>query len=321
MRRSCGLISDEGRRVLDIRELVCSYGKVVALKGLSISVQSGQLVSLIGANGAGKTTTLRAISGLLKPTSGYILFNGNDITYAPARKVLSLGIACCPEGRRVFPYLTVRENLEMGCYLRSDRAGIAGDMERIFSDFPVLAERAGQAAGTLSGGEQQMLAIGRALMSRPALISVRRAFAGSCSKHRGTYLRDHSEHPRAGNDSADGRAKCACCTRNVRLRLCARKRQSGAPGYWQGIAHQPQCATSLSRRLRRAWLALGVSRTHLRDVARAWISDFCGRLVESVAIGVPREENLDIDASCGARTLSSSTRGGDIMCTRGAHRR
>ena len=170
MRRSCGLISDEGRRVLDIRELVCSYGKVVALKGLSLSVQSGQLVSLIGANGAGKTTMLRAISGLLKPTSGYILFNGNDITYAPARKVLSLGIACCPEGRRVFPYLTVRENLEMGCYLRSDRAGIAGDMERIFSDFPVLAERAGQAAGTLSGGEQQMLAIGRALMSRPALI-------------------------------------------------------------------------------------------------------------------------------------------------------
>jgi branched-chain amino acid transport system ATP-binding protein len=156
--------------VLDIRELVCSYGKVAALKGLSIRVQSGQLVSLIGANGAGKTTTLRAISGLLKPISGYILFNGNDITYAPARKVLSLGIACCPEGRRVFPYLTVRENLEMGCYLRSDRAGIAGDMERIFSDFPVLAERAGQAAGTLSGGEQQMLAIGRALMSRPALV-------------------------------------------------------------------------------------------------------------------------------------------------------
>ncbi len=156
--------------MLDIRELVCSYGKVVALKGLSLSVQSGQLVSLIGANGAGKTTTLRAICGLLKPTSGYILFNGNDITYAHARKVLSLGIACCPEGRRVFPYLTVRENLEMGCYLRSDRAGIAGDMERIFSDFPVLAERAGQAAGTLSGGEQQMLAIGRALMSRPTLL-------------------------------------------------------------------------------------------------------------------------------------------------------
>jgi branched-chain amino acid transport system ATP-binding protein len=156
--------------VLEIRDLVCSYGKVVALKGLSLSVKKGQLVTLIGANGAGKTTTLRAISGLLKPQSGQILFNRDDITFASVRKVLSLGIACCPEGRRIFPYLTVRENLEMGCYLRSDRAGIAKDMEQIFSHFPRLAERSRQAAGTLSGGEQQMLAIGRALMSRPTLV-------------------------------------------------------------------------------------------------------------------------------------------------------
>jgi branched-chain amino acid transport system ATP-binding protein len=156
--------------VLEIRNLVCSYGKVLALKGVSLRVEKGQLVALIGANGAGKTTTLRAISGLLTPQSGEILFDGHDISRAPARKVLSLGIACCPEGRRVFPYLTVDENLEMGCYLRSDRAEIDKDKEQIFAQFPRLAERSTQLAGTLSGGEQQMLAIGRALMSRPKLV-------------------------------------------------------------------------------------------------------------------------------------------------------
>jgi branched-chain amino acid transport system ATP-binding protein len=156
--------------VLEIRDLVCRYGKVLALKGISLSVKKGQLVALIGANGAGKTTTLRAISGLLKPHAGSIVFNNHDITRAPARKVLPLGIACCPEGRRVFPYLSVQENLKMGCYLRSDRSAIAHDMAQIFTRFPILAERANQAAGTLSGGEQQMLAIGRALMSRPSLV-------------------------------------------------------------------------------------------------------------------------------------------------------
>ena len=137
---------------------------------MSLSVKKGQLVALIGANGAGKTTMLRAISGLLKPRSGQITFNGHDITQAPARKVLSLGIACCPEGRRVFPHLTVRENLEMGCYLRTNRVEIAKDMDKIFEQFPRLAERRAQEAGTLSGGEQQMLAISRALMSRPTLV-------------------------------------------------------------------------------------------------------------------------------------------------------
>jgi branched-chain amino acid transport system ATP-binding protein len=156
--------------VLELRDLVCSYGKVLALKGISLRVEKGQLVALIGANGAGKTTTLRAICGLLTPQSGQILFDGHDISRAPARKVLSLGIACCPEGRRVFPYLTVDENLEMGCYLRSDRAEIDKDKEKILAQFPRLAERSTQLAGTLSGGEQQMLAIGRALMSRPKLV-------------------------------------------------------------------------------------------------------------------------------------------------------
>lgn len=156
--------------MLELRDVVCCYGQVTALKGVSLSVRRGELVALIGANGAGKTTTLKAISGLLHPTAGSIVFDGHDITHASARTILSLGIAHCPEGRHVFPQMTVLENLEMGCYLRSDRREIAADMTRVFDQFPRLAERRQQPAGTLSGGEQQMLAIGRALMSRPKLI-------------------------------------------------------------------------------------------------------------------------------------------------------
>ena len=156
--------------MLEIRNLVCGYGKITALKGVSLTVREGQLVALIGANGAGKTTTLRSISGLLRASSGQILFDGEDVTGASARRILSLGIAHCPEGRRVFPHMSVEENLEMGAYLRSDGAEVARDMSRIFEQFPRLAERRAQVAGTLSGGEQQMLAIGRAMMSKPKLI-------------------------------------------------------------------------------------------------------------------------------------------------------
>jgi branched-chain amino acid transport system ATP-binding protein len=158
------------KSVLELRDVVCRYGPVAALKGISLTVGKGQLVALIGANGAGKTTTLKAISGLLHPTAGTIAFDGHDITHASPRAILSLGIAHCPEGRHVFPQMTVLENLEMGCYLRADRREIAADMTGIFDQFPRLAERRQQTAGTLSGGEQQMLAIGRALMSRPKLI-------------------------------------------------------------------------------------------------------------------------------------------------------
>jgi branched-chain amino acid transport system ATP-binding protein len=133
-------------------------------------VKKGELVTLIGANGAGKTTTLKAISGVLPPAAGRIRFEGEDITRASARRILQLGIAHCPEGRRVFPYMSVRENLEMGCYLRKDKAGIESDLGKIYERFPILSERREQAAGTLSGGEQQMLAISRALMSRPKLV-------------------------------------------------------------------------------------------------------------------------------------------------------
>jgi branched-chain amino acid transport system ATP-binding protein len=156
--------------VLKVEGLVCRYGKVAAVRELSMEVRRGELVALIGANGAGKTTTLRAISGVLPPAAGRVEFLGEDIARASPRRILELGIAHCPEGRRVFPYMSVLENLEMGAYLRSDRAQIAADMERLFERFPILHERRHQAAGTMSGGEQQMLAISRALMSRPKLV-------------------------------------------------------------------------------------------------------------------------------------------------------
>ena len=156
--------------MLTVENLECRYGKVSAVRGLSLEVKQGELVTLIGANGAGKTTTLKAISGVLRPAAGRIRFGGEDITGMPAKQIIARGIAHCPEGRHVFPYMTVRENLEMGCYLRRDSHAVAADMERLFGRFPILAERRDQAAGTLSGGEQQMLAISRALMSRPKLV-------------------------------------------------------------------------------------------------------------------------------------------------------
>ena len=156
--------------MLEIRDLRCRYGKVSAVMGLSLEVKEGELVALIGANGAGKTTTLKAISGLLSNLEGKISFLGQDITGVAPRVIINRGISHCPEGRRIFPYMSVLENLEMGCYLRKDKEGIAKDMDNVFERFPVLKERIQQTAGTLSGGEQQMLAIGRALMSRPRLI-------------------------------------------------------------------------------------------------------------------------------------------------------
>jgi branched-chain amino acid transport system ATP-binding protein len=156
--------------VLRLEGLRAAYGPVEALRGIDLEIRAGELVCLLGANGAGKSSTLRAISGLLRPTAGRVVLDGCDITGQEPAAVLAAGIAHCPEGRRVFPYLSVHDNLEMGAYIRADRAGIAADLERVFTHFPILAERRRQPAGTLSGGEQQMLAIGRALMARPRLI-------------------------------------------------------------------------------------------------------------------------------------------------------
>ena len=156
--------------MLEIQGLRAAYGPVEALRGVDLEVRAGELVCLLGANGAGKSSTLRAISGLVRPTGGRIVLDGRPITGLEPAAILAAGIAHCPEGRRVFPYLTVEENLAMGAYVRRDREGIAADLEGVCAHFPILGERRRQAAGTLSGGEQQMLAIGRALMARPRLI-------------------------------------------------------------------------------------------------------------------------------------------------------
>jgi branched-chain amino acid transport system ATP-binding protein len=156
--------------MLSVEALHAAYGPIAALRGLDLDVRAGELVCLIGANGAGKSSTLRAISGLLPATRGRILFEGREIHRRPPDEILAMGIAHCPEGRRVFPYLTVEENLEMGAWVRHDRRSVASDIARLCEHFPILAERRRQAAGTLSGGEQQMLAIARALMARPRLL-------------------------------------------------------------------------------------------------------------------------------------------------------
>jgi branched-chain amino acid transport system ATP-binding protein len=156
--------------MLTLERVAARYGRVAALEDVTLAVSAGELVCLIGANGAGKTTTLKTISGLLRPVAGRILLDGAEIHGLSPREILRRGIAHCPEGRRVFPYMTVRENLEMGAYVRADAQAVAADLARVFSHFPILAERRRQSAGTLSGGEQQMLAIGRALMARPRLI-------------------------------------------------------------------------------------------------------------------------------------------------------
>lgn len=156
--------------MLEVKEIEVYYGAIHALKKLSISVKQGSIVTLIGANGAGKTTTLKTISGLLRPRSGSIMYKNQDITQVPPEKIVGLGISQVPEGRRVFPSMSVLENLEMGAYLRNDKKQIAQDMDNVFSRFPRLKERYKQMAGTLSGGEQQMLAIGRALMAKPELL-------------------------------------------------------------------------------------------------------------------------------------------------------
>ena len=156
--------------MLKVENLVVRYGMIEAIKGISFEVNDGEIVTLIGANGAGKTTTMHTISGLLKPAEGSILLDGVDITKIPAHKIVAMGLAQIPERRRVFASQTVEENLDLGAFTRKDKEGIAQDLERVYTLFPRLKERKKQLAGTLSGGEQQMLAMGRALMARPKIL-------------------------------------------------------------------------------------------------------------------------------------------------------
>jgi branched-chain amino acid transport system ATP-binding protein len=159
-----------GTPILELHDVHTYYGSIHALKGISLEVHEGEIVTLLGANGAGKTTTLRSINGLNRPRQGSIRFQGREITQVQAHEIVKRGIAQSPEGRRLFPRMTVTENLEMGAFQRSDRSGIREDMDRVFELFPRLQERRNQKAGTMSGGEQQMCAIGRALMARPKLL-------------------------------------------------------------------------------------------------------------------------------------------------------
>jgi branched-chain amino acid transport system ATP-binding protein len=156
--------------MLEIKNLNVHYGVIQALKNISLKVEQGEIVTLIGANGAGKTTTLRTISGLIKSTSGEIILEGKDITNLTAPGRVELGLSQVPEGRRIFPPMSVLENLELGAYLRKDKADIKKDLDHVYELFPILSDRRKQMAGTLSGGEQQMLAMGRALMSRPRIL-------------------------------------------------------------------------------------------------------------------------------------------------------
>jgi branched-chain amino acid transport system ATP-binding protein len=156
--------------MLTLENVSVNYGAINALSGISLRVEQGEVVTLIGANGAGKSTTLRTITGLLEPTQGRVIFEGEDISGKATHKLVARGISMSPEGRGVFANLSVRENLQMGAYLQKNRSQIASDMQRVFEMFPRLKEREAQSAGTLSGGEQQMLAMGRALMSRPRLL-------------------------------------------------------------------------------------------------------------------------------------------------------
>jgi branched-chain amino acid transport system ATP-binding protein len=159
-----------GDTVLELENIHTYYGSIHALKGISIDVHEGEIVTLLGANGAGKSTTLRSINGLNHPRRGRIRFQGDDITHAPPHAIVKRGVAQSPEGRRLFPRMSVFENLEMGAFQRTDRSEMKEDIDRVFTLFPRLAERRTQKAGTLSGGEQQMVAIGRALMARPKLL-------------------------------------------------------------------------------------------------------------------------------------------------------
>ena len=156
--------------LLEVDDIHTYYGNIEALKGISLTVEEGEIVTLIGSNGAGKSTTLRSISGVTPPREGTIRFDGEDISTVPPQNIVQRGISQSPEGRHVFPRMTVRENLDMGAYLRRDESGIKEDLDRVFSLFPRLKERERQKGGTMSGGEQQMLAIGRALMARPKLL-------------------------------------------------------------------------------------------------------------------------------------------------------
>ena len=206
---------------LEVEDIKTYYGNIQALKGVSLTVEEGECVTLIGSNGAGKSTTLRSISGLTPPRTGSIKLAGEEISTLPPQEIVGLGISQSPEGRKCFQRMTVRENLELGAYLRRDSEGIEKDLARVFELFPRLDERQSQKAGTMSGGEQQMLAIGRALMARPEGAAARRALDGHLAgAHRADLRDDRGDQP-AGNDDPARRAERQPRARRLQARVRA----------------------------------------------------------------------------------------------------
>ncbi len=194
--------------LLELEKVSVNYGAVKAVRSIDLAVEAGEIVTLIGANGAGKSTILRAVSRLLKVREGHIRFDGKEITGSAPDAVVRLGIAQTPEGRQVLALQSVQDNLELGAYVRRDRAAIKDDIARMYSLFPTLRERRNQPAGTLSGGEQQMLAIARSLMSRPQAAAARRAEPGPGAAHRARDILDHPEPECRRGDHTTGRAEC-----------------------------------------------------------------------------------------------------------------
>jgi branched-chain amino acid transport system ATP-binding protein len=205
--------------LLEINSLVVHYGKALALEGVSLKVERGELVGVLGPNGAGKTTLLKAISRTVPPSSGHVSFNGTSLDGLLAHKVVGHGICHCPEGRRLFPELSVWKNLMLGAYLRSDKDGIEQDLRGVYALFPVLAERKRQQASTLSGGQQQMLAIGRALMGRPVLLLLDEPSVGIAHRLKMEIFQSIRCHPRCRHSDSSGRAGRRRDARNRRSGL------------------------------------------------------------------------------------------------------
>ena len=232
--------------MLKIDNIHVYYGAIHALKGVSLEVKAGEIVTLIGANGAGKSTTLRTVSGLLAPKSGGISFLGENIAGMPAHEIVKHGISQVPEGRRIFAEMSVQENLEMGAFTRKDKAGVEKDFEIVYNRFPRLKERRKQQAGTLSGGEQQMLAMGRALMSRPKLLLL----DGPCAApHQGDLFHHRGHQPR-GHDRPPRRAERQHGAFHRAPRLRHGNGQDHAPRRGKGTRSERRCAKSLFGRLK-----------------------------------------------------------------------
>jgi ABC-type lipoprotein export system ATPase subunit len=246
--------------VLNIENLSSGYGRSDVIRGIDIEVPKGHLVCIIGGNGAGKSTTMRTVSGMMNATSGRVCLGGRDITNMPSHRIASLGLAHVPEGRRVFVSMSVFDNLRLGAYRRTDRRAVIRDLDGVMETFPRLAERRGQLAGTLSGGEQQMLAIGRALMAAPEMLLLR-TFARPCAKAGRGGLRHDRRPSEAGAYHAHSRAIREYCVECGRCWIRTRKRQNRVVRQWQRASQQPSCPSCLCRRVQQTCFVA----VHLRD--------------------------------------------------------